>query len=150
MLDTPALKAGKNKGASYDLAPPGAAERAEIARAPAAAAPLNFELDPAPGEKFDERLLREADRPDMPPLVQLALSRLWDSREIRGGEIVLTFAAFEKLGGVKSVLGSAQCGDNGSSRPASARHHNRSERSRACCPVTPSAPRRRSTAAATR
>jgi hypothetical protein len=52
MLDTPALKAGKNKGASYDLAPPGAAE---FARAPAAAAPLNFELDPAPGEKFDER-----------------------------------------------------------------------------------------------
>ena len=29
MLDTPALKAAKNKGASYDLAPPGAAERAE-------------------------------------------------------------------------------------------------------------------------
>jgi hypothetical protein len=42
MLDTPALKAAKNKGASYDLAPPGAAERAEIARAPAAAGPAQL------------------------------------------------------------------------------------------------------------
>ena len=107
MLETPALKALKDEGASYDLAPPGPAELAEIVRAPAAAAALTFELDSAASERLDERLLREADRPDMLPLVQLALSRLWDAREIEGGETVLTFAAFEKLGGVKGIIDKA-------------------------------------------
>ena len=104
MLETPALKALKDKGASYDLAPPGAADLAEIVRAPAAAAALTFETDPTTGERLDERLLREADRPDMLPLVQLALSRLWEARETKGAETVLPLAAFEKLGGVKGIV----------------------------------------------
>jgi len=55
MLDTPALKAAKNKGASCDLAPPGAAERAEIARAPAAAA---RGIEPAIAAAFAPRSAR--------------------------------------------------------------------------------------------
>jgi tetratricopeptide (TPR) repeat protein len=104
MLETPALKALKDKGASYDLAPPGAAELAEIVRAPAAAAALTFETNPTSGERLDERLLREADRPDMLPLVQLALSRLWEARETEGANTLLSLAAFEKLGGVKGIV----------------------------------------------
>ncbi len=102
-IDTPALKRLKEAGVSYDLAPPGAAELAEIVRAPAAAAGLVFETD-ASGEKLDERLLREADRPDMLPLVQLALSRLYEAREKRGGDTVLPVAAFTRLGGLKGIV----------------------------------------------
>ena len=107
LLDIPSLKRLKDAGASYDLAPPGAAELAEIVRAPAAAAGLVFETDPASDETLDERLLREAERPDMLPLVQLALSRLWEARESRGEESVLTIAAFERLGGLKGIVAEA-------------------------------------------
>jgi tetratricopeptide (TPR) repeat protein len=104
LLENPALKKLKDAGASFDLAPPGAAELAEIVRAPAKAAGLTFEADADSGELLDERLLREADRPDMLPLLQLALSRLWEARERRGGDTILPFAAFEKLGGVKGIV----------------------------------------------
>ncbi len=104
MLETPALKALKDNGASYDLARPGAAELAEIVRAPASAAALTFDANPRTGERLDERLLREADRPDMLPLLQLALSRLWEARETRGAETHLPFAAFEKLGGLEGII----------------------------------------------
>ena len=39
----------KQKGAAYDLAPPGAVELAEIVRKPAEAAGLSFERDEASG-----------------------------------------------------------------------------------------------------
>lgn len=104
MLAVPALKMLKDGGASYDLAPPGAAELAEIVRAPAAAAALVFEADPATGERLDERLLRETDRPDMLPLVQLALSRLWAARVRRDKGVVLPLTAFEQLGGLRGII----------------------------------------------
>src|ERR1019366_5187454 len=76
MLEQPALKKLKELGATYDLAPPGPVELAEIVRAPAEAAGLVYETDAATGERLDARLLRDADRPDMLPLVQLALSEI--------------------------------------------------------------------------
>jgi hypothetical protein len=103
-LGEPALLALKTGGATYDLAPPGSAELADIVRQPAAAAALVFETDPATGERLDERLLREADRPDMLPLLQLALNRLFEGRIIAGGETLLTIAAFNALGGLAGVI----------------------------------------------
>ncbi|HWB49100.1 MAG TPA: AAA family ATPase [Stellaceae bacterium] len=103
-LGEPALLALKTGGAAYDLAPPGPAELAEIVRQPAAAADLVFETDPATGERLDERLLREADRPDMLPLLQLALNRLFEGRIVVGGETRLTLAAFDELGGLAGVV----------------------------------------------
>ena len=79
-LAEPDLLALKTNGATYDLTPPGPAELAEIVRRPAEAAELVFETDPQTGERLDERLLREADRPDMLPLLQLALNRLFEGR----------------------------------------------------------------------
>ena len=73
-------------------------------REPAKAAGLVFQTDKATGERLDERLLREADRPDMLPLVQLALSRLWEARETLGDEIVLPSAAFDRIGGLKGII----------------------------------------------
>jgi tetratricopeptide (TPR) repeat protein len=109
-LALPALKTLKDAGATYDLAPPGAAELAEIVSAPAGAAALTFDADPATGERLDEVLLREADRPDMLPLVQLALSRLWEARETRGSETVLPLSAYRQLGGVKGII--EEAGEN--------------------------------------
>ncbi len=82
-LAEPALVALKTGGAAYDLSPPGPAELAEIVRKPAEAAELVFETDPESGERLDERLLREAERPDMLPLLQLALNRLFEGRVAR-------------------------------------------------------------------
>ncbi|MGD0025639.1 MAG: AAA family ATPase [Xanthobacteraceae bacterium] len=107
MLDQPALKKLKELGATYDLASPGPAELAEIVRAPAEAAGLVFETDAASGESLDARLLRDADRPDMLPLVQLALSRLFEGRERVGDETRLPLKVYESLGGLKGIVNEA-------------------------------------------
>ena len=104
MLEQPALRKLKELGATYDVAPPGPVELAEIVRAPAAAAGLVFEADAATGERLDARLLRDADRPDMLPLVQLALSRLFEGREKVGDETRLPLRVYESLGGLKGIV----------------------------------------------
>jgi len=103
-LAEPALLALKTSGAAYDLGPPGAAELGEIVRQPAAAAELVFETDQASGETVDERLLREADQPDMLPLLQLALNRLFENRVVVDGETRLTITAYNELGGLAGVI----------------------------------------------
>jgi hypothetical protein len=53
MLDQPALKKLKELGATYDLAPPGPVELAEIVHGPAEAAGIVYETDAASGESLD-------------------------------------------------------------------------------------------------
>ena len=74
LQQTPALLALKQKGAAYDLAPPGAAELAEIVRKPAEAAGLSFDRDETTGARSTNSCSIDADRPDMLPLVQFALA----------------------------------------------------------------------------
>ena len=107
VLASPALSGLKERGASLDVAPPGPAELAEIVRAPAEAAGLEFEADAASGETLDSRILREADEPDMLPLVQLALTRLFEAREEVDGRLRLTVKAYESLGGLKGIVDEA-------------------------------------------
>ena len=107
MLVQPRLKKLKELGATYDLSPPGPVELAEIVRGPADAAGLIFETDAATGGRLDTRPLRDADRPDILPLVQLALSRLFDGREVVGGETVLPLKVYETLGGLKGIVNEA-------------------------------------------
>ena len=107
MLDQPALKKLKEQGSTYDLAAPGPVELAAIVRGPAEAADLVFEMDPATGERLDEQLLRDADRPDMLPLVQLALSRVFEGRETVGGKTCLPIKVYESLGGLKGIVNEA-------------------------------------------
>ncbi len=94
----------KSAGASFDLAPPGAAELADIVRLPARAADLVYETDTATHERLDDRLLRDADRPDMLPLVQFTLDQLFAQRQVVGGETRLTFAAYQHLGGLPGAI----------------------------------------------
>jgi tetratricopeptide (TPR) repeat protein len=103
-LAEPDLMALKTGGATYDLPPPGPAELAEIVRKPAEAAGLVFGTDPESGERLDERLLREAERPDMLPLLQLALNRLFEGRIASAGGTTLTVAAYESLGGLAGIV----------------------------------------------
>jgi tetratricopeptide (TPR) repeat protein len=103
-LAEPPLLLLKNQGASYDLVPPGPAQLAEIVRKPAEAAGLVFEADPATGESLDEKLLRDLDRPDMLPLLQLMLNGLFENRVSDGDEVRLTLAAERELGGLAGVI----------------------------------------------
>ena len=97
------LKQLKDDGSSYDLAPPDAAALAEIVRAPAAAAGLVYESDAETGERLDERLLRDAERADLLPLLQFTLNQLFEARE-RPDHNRLTFAAYRALGGLEGAV----------------------------------------------
>ncbi len=107
VLASPALSALKAGGASLDVAPPGPAELAEIVRGPAEAAGLAFDADAASGETLDARILREAVGPDMLPLVQLALTRLFEAGEEADGRLRLTLEAYESLGGLEGIVDEA-------------------------------------------
>ena len=97
------LKALKDAGADYDLAPPGPAELAEIVRRPAEAAGLDFERDVA-GVSLDDRLLEEAGGADTLPLVQFTLQKLFENRRVDDKRTLLTVAAYDALGGISGAL----------------------------------------------
>jgi tetratricopeptide (TPR) repeat protein len=103
LLRQPALNALKDSSASLDLGPPGPAELAEIVRAPAAAAGLVFETDAQKGE-LGERLLADAKTADSLPLLQFTLRQLYERREETAGEVRLTHAAYDQLGGLAGAI----------------------------------------------
>ena len=103
LLRQPELKALKETGASLDLGPPGPAELAEIVRAPAAAAGLAFETDTQKGP-LDERLLADAKTADSLPLLQFTLRQLYDRRVETAGEMRLTHAVYDELGGLSGAI----------------------------------------------
>ena len=97
------LLALKTDGATVDLQPPGLAEIAEIVRAPAGAAGLTYEAD-ADGRGLDERILTDAGRADMLPLVQFTLNRLFEARRAEAGQTRLTHQAYDAMGGLDGAL----------------------------------------------
>jgi tetratricopeptide (TPR) repeat protein len=97
------LLALKTDGAAYDLAPPGPAELAEIVRRPAEAANLAYEAD-ADGRTLDERLIADAERADMLPLLQFTLNRLFEERIVVDGDTRLTQAASDAIGGLSGAI----------------------------------------------
>jgi tetratricopeptide (TPR) repeat protein len=103
LLRQPALKALKESGASLDLGPPGAAELAEIVRAPAAAAGLTFESNAEKGA-LDARLLDDAKTADSLPLLQFTLRQLYERRTESDAAIALTHAAYDALGGLQGAI----------------------------------------------
>ena len=101
-----AFKPLRDGGVSYDLAPPGRAEVAEIVRKPAEAAGLIFEQN-ANGVPLDEQLLADAADPDTLPLLQFTLQGLFEARRKVDDEFHLTFAAYEMLGGIDGAIDQA-------------------------------------------
>jgi tetratricopeptide (TPR) repeat protein len=105
-LEESAFKFLKDTGASYDLAPPGVAELAEIVRRPAEAAGLVFDRN-SQGELLDDRIVADAGNADTLPLLQFTLQRIFEKRELIDGEIRLTFAAYEAIGGLDGAINQA-------------------------------------------
>ena len=72
-------------------------------RAPARAAGLAYETDPAKGA-LDDRILADAASPDSLPLLQFALQQLYERRVERGEATLLTHEAYDALGGLAGAI----------------------------------------------
>jgi tetratricopeptide (TPR) repeat protein len=95
--------ASKTYGGHFDVAPPTAAEIAQIIRLPAQAAGLSFGVDPQTMARLDDVLCGSAaGSPDALPLLQHALQELFRLRTPDGE---LSFDAFRHLGGVEGAIG---------------------------------------------
>ena len=96
------LMALKEGGGQYDLQPPTAADLEQMIRRPAALAGVHFECRPDTGECLDQALLNEAAAgPESLPLLEYTLDELYQRRTASG---VLTFGAYEELGGMAGAL----------------------------------------------
>jgi tetratricopeptide (TPR) repeat protein len=94
----------KDAGHTYDLAPPGPDELAEIVQRSAEASGLVYETDAASGERLDDRLLRDTEGKDILPLLQFTLDRLFEERSVVGDQTRLTFASYRAMGGLDGAI----------------------------------------------
>ena len=100
--ELPELMALKEGAGQYHLLPPTAAEIGQMIRLPARAAGLRFEVDGSTQMGLDE-VLRDsaAGQPGNLPLLEFALEELYGQRTSDG---VLTYAAYESIGGIGGAL----------------------------------------------
>ena len=98
---SPSLVGLRERGATFDLLPPGPAEMAEIVTGPAEAAGLRFEARPGTAS-LDERLIEDAAGAGSLPLLQLALDELFAARDPETN--TLSFAAYDDFGGLAGVV----------------------------------------------
>ncbi|MDF3980462.1 winged helix-turn-helix domain-containing protein [Luteibacter sp. PPL201] len=104
LMAMPTLRALKQDGGIYDLAPPTPGELAQIIRLPAYAADLRFGRDPQGERLLDDVLLDAACRATGSlPLLQYTLQALYEARDDDG---TLGFAAYAALGGIEGALAS--------------------------------------------
>jgi formylglycine-generating enzyme required for sulfatase activity len=99
----PRLLALSSGEARYILAQPEPAEIAQIIRQPAREAGLSFEIDGNRALSVDE-VIRQAAERDLGalPLLSFLLDQLWQRR---AGNGMLTFIAYNDLGGLEGALG---------------------------------------------
>jgi tetratricopeptide (TPR) repeat protein len=107
MITKPSFVALKDNCGQIDLDPPGRDELDEILHRSAEAAGLQYETrdveDEAGNkhrERLDDLLLDEANRENTLPLLQFVLNLLFEKCWDRQGSKVLTFAAYEEIGGL--------------------------------------------------
>ncbi|WP_396604579.1 PDZ domain-containing protein [Bradyrhizobium sp. YCK136] len=98
----PALRALKESGASYDLAPPSETEISEIIEEPARLARLAYERD-SNGRDLVEELASDANQPGALPLLSFTLDRLFQLRDQEQG--LMRLAVYDDLGGLKGAIG---------------------------------------------
>jgi hypothetical protein len=104
-----AVHALTSRGAQYELRPPGAEELAEILRRSGTDTGLEYEQNKETGEFLDERLLSDAAGENTLPLLEFALEQLFQQRVAihragRRDTWLLTYAAYDKLGGIDGVI----------------------------------------------
>jgi len=93
----------KGANGQYDLRPPGPAALTRVIAEPARLAGLSFECNVETGRSLDHQILEDALRqPEALPLLQYVLRELYEG--CNGGS-VLSFAAYDELGGVEGALG---------------------------------------------
>jgi tetratricopeptide (TPR) repeat protein len=95
------LMAMRDGGTQLDLLPPGATELREIVSGPATAAGLKFDMR-SDGVALEDELTAQASQPNALPLLQLTLDALFEARDRATN--LLTFAAYEALGGLSGVV----------------------------------------------
>jgi len=102
LTELPVLVALKEGEGQFDLLPPTMREIGQIIRLPAAAAGLRFESRPHTAERLDETI-RDAAAGNAAalPLLEFLLEELYTRRS---ADNVLTFRAYEELGGVAGAL----------------------------------------------
>ena len=88
----------RRRSALYDLPPPGPSEIADIVMGPAHAAGLTFEV--RDGVSLAKVINQAVPGADALPLLQMTLDRLFAGRDDR----MLTFAAYEKMGGLEGAI----------------------------------------------
>lgn len=98
----PALVELKTGGGHIEVFTPRYGEIGDIIRKPAWQADLSFEKHPETNMRLDD-VLRDATRfqPDALPLLQHTLQTLYERRTTQG---VLTFAAYDALGGLEGAI----------------------------------------------
>jgi eukaryotic-like serine/threonine-protein kinase len=113
----PSLLKLKGAGETLDVTTPDAAAIAQIVRAPASAAGLEFGRDPETGEKLDAIIIRAATGRDVLPLLQFTLTRLYQDLEQRikqagrtigtadKADLVLSAADYAAFGGLEGAVG---------------------------------------------
>jgi formylglycine-generating enzyme required for sulfatase activity len=98
----PALAALSSEG-RYLLLAPSLAELGQIIRGPAQEAGLRFEVDAARGVGLDEVIRQAIEQAEGAlPLLSFLLDQLWLRRSEHG---LLTFAAYNALGGLEGAIG---------------------------------------------
>ncbi|MCU6498539.1 winged helix-turn-helix domain-containing protein [Rugamonas sp. A1-17] len=103
LSEYPALMGMKLRGGHFDLAPPGAADIAQIIRHPVQVAQLRYTVDAETGESLDQVLIDAAKAgPDTLPLLQYCLQELY---RLRSPEGELSHASFHALGGLEGAIG---------------------------------------------
>ena len=102
LAEMPALMTLKEGDGQFDLLPPTLREIGQIIRLPAAAAGLRFDVRPHTAERLDDAIRDAAAKnPGALPLLQFLLEELYKHRS---ADDVLTFRAYEELGGVEGAL----------------------------------------------
>ncbi len=100
----PAFLRLKGERGHYDLLPPDAASVQRLITEPARLAGLQFEQHEQTGRSLDDVILEDAARdPNALPLLQYTLAELYEQRD--QSRRLLTFAAYDELGGVEGALG---------------------------------------------
>ena len=97
------IREGDDCDGVFELGPPTPASIHRLITEPARRARLRFETNDKPARSLDQDLLRDSvGHPDALPLLEYTLEELFKQRTEHG---LLTFAAYDALGGVEGALG---------------------------------------------